>query len=179
MEVHKKRPRGSSGPRLNPRSLSPRSPPFRVHASAYGRVADEVGVVGGAQQHMGEHAGGQLLHRCLSAPGSAAGSEHTAAQRGARALHLHRMPTATRQPRQAYVVAGPVASSPSRCSLCIPWGAFCCSCGRRGRRFEAGFGHPKLDQRPPAATDPPAAAAVGAIFDHANRLRSSSCSACI
>ena len=31
--------------------------------------------------------------------------------------------------------------------------------GRRERRFEAGFGHSKLDQldqRPPAATDPPA-----------------------
>ena len=54
------------------------------------------------------------------------------------------------------------------------------SCGRRERRFEAGFGHSKLDQldqRPPAATDPPAVLAsmdppaaveaVGAISDHA------------
>jgi hypothetical protein len=46
-------------------------------------------------------------------------------------------------------------------------------CGRRERRFEPSFGNRKLDQRPPAATDPPArmdppdaAAAVGTIFDH-------------
>ena len=52
--------------------------------------------------------------------------------------------------------------------------AFCSGARVRYRRFEAGFGHPKLEQRPPAATDPStrmdtpaAAAAVGAIFDHA------------
>jgi hypothetical protein len=45
------------------------------------------------------------------------------------------------------------------------------SCGRRERRFEASFGHPKLDKRPRAATDPhanthPPAAQRGSSWGH-------------
>jgi hypothetical protein len=60
---------------------------------------------------------------------------------------------------------------------CLGEGAFF-SCGRRERGFAASFGHRKVDQRPPAATDPPAymdppdaTAAVGTLFDHLKKVK--------